>query len=218
MKILLDFNFVKEYTMKKSYAPAYALLAGLFAFSAIPAQAADTKHDFAVHGIGALSCADLTATSAKNMPVVRGLLASWLLGYVTAMNRSQTVTYDVTPVQEQGALVNMVAGVCQKHPNVPIETVSYIVLQTLEKAKLSSESPEVTVTVGKASTILRQDTLQRLQKVLVSLQYLDANQATGSFGAKTQDALIKFQTAQNLPKTGLPDPATVVRALVEMKS
>jgi peptidoglycan hydrolase-like protein with peptidoglycan-binding domain len=52
---------------------------------------------------------------------------------------------------------------------------------------------------------------------LVAQAYLPANQANGTFGPKTQAALVKFQTAQKLPATGLPDPATVVRALVEMK-
>jgi hypothetical protein len=182
-----------------------------------PALAADAGHSFAVHGVGALTCSGLNATPAKDAPAMRGLLASWLLGYVTAMNRIQDVTYDATPVQDQYALVNMVAGVCGKHPNLPVETVAFAVLQTLEKAKLADASPEVTVTVGKLSTVLRKETLDKLQLFLVAQAYLPASQANGTFGPKTQAALVKFQTAQKLPATGLPDPATVVRALVEMK-
>lgn len=183
-----------------------------------PAAAADTKHDFAVHGIGALSCEQLNATTPANAPEVRNLLASWLLGYISAVNRIQPGTYDATPVQDQNALVNMVTGVCGKNPDARVETVSYVVLQSLEKAKLTAESPEVTITVGKTSTVLRQDTLNHLEQVLVAQKDLAAGQADGEAGGDLQAALVKFQTAQKLPPTGLPDPATVVRALVELKS
>lgn len=206
--------------MKKSVWMGAALAAAWMVSSGIgsrTAWAADGDHAFAVHGVGALTCSGLNATPAKDAPLMRGLLASWLLGYVTAMNRIQDVTYDATPVQDQFALVNMVAGVCTKHPAVPVETVAFAVLQSLEKAKLVTASPEVTVKVGKLSTVLRQDTLDKLQWFLVGQAYLPANQANGTFGPRTEAALLKFQTAQKLPATGLPDPATVVRALVEMK-
>jgi hypothetical protein len=143
------------------------------------------------------------------------VLASWIMGYVTAVNRTQSGTYDATPVQDQGAMVNMVAGVCAQHPNAVVETVTNAVLASLETAKLSAPSPEVVVTVGKRATVLRQSTLQSLQQVLIAQKYLPAGEADGKFGAGTQAALVKFQTAQHLPATGLPDPATVVRALIE---
>jgi hypothetical protein len=208
----------KDLKMKKSLWLGAALTAA-FTLSVTTgrAAAADAGHAFAVHGVGALTCAGLNATPAKDAPAMRGLLASWLLGYVTAMNRTQDVTYDATPVQDQFALVNMVAGVCSQHPTLPVETVAFAVLHSLEKAKLATASPEVTVTVGKLSTVLRKDTLDKLQLFLVAQAYLTASQANGTFGPKTQAALVKFQTAQKLPATGLPDPATVVRALVEMK-
>jgi hypothetical protein len=207
--------------MRAPILTAVVLLAaglGVVATGSRPAAAADRKHDFAVHGIGALSCAQLDATAPANALEVRNLLASWLMGYISAVNRIQPGTYDATPVQDQNALVNMVAGVCGKNPNARVETVSSVVLQSLEKAKLTAESPEVTVTVGKNSTVLRQDTLKRLERVLVEQKDLPAREANGETGNNLQIALIKFQTAQKLPQTGLPDPATVVRALIELKS
>jgi hypothetical protein len=179
------------------------------------ASASDTSRSFAVHGVGALTCAKLNAVPAADAAEVRMVLASWIMGYVTAVNRTQSGTYDATPVQDQGAMVNMVAGVCAQHPNAAVETITNAVLTSLETAKLSAPSPEVTVTVGKRATVLRQSTLQSLQQVLIAQKYLPAGEADGKFGAGTQAALVKFQTAQHLPATGLPDPATVVRALIE---
>ncbi len=204
--------------MRKTSFKTTLAAACVWAAAALPAAAADANHDFAVHGIGALTCTQLTNTPAKAQGEVRMVLASWLLGYLTAMNRADAVTYDATPVQDQGALVNMVSGVCKLHPKVPVEAVAFSVFQSLEKAKLATASPEIKVTVGKSSTVLRQDTLNKVEKVLVSLKYLPAGQATGAFSGSTAVALAKFQTAQKLPATGLPDPATVVRALVEMKT
>jgi len=202
---------------KASFKTALAA-ACVWGVATLPAAAADANHDFAVHGIGAISCNQLTNAPAKSQAEVRVVLASWLLGYVTAMNRTDAVTYDATPVQDQGALVNMVSGVCKLHPKVPVEAVAFSVFQSLDKAKLATASPEIKVTVGKSSTVLRQDTLDKVEKVLVSLKYLPAGQATGAFTSSTAVALLKFQTAQKLPTTGLPDPATVVRALVELKT
>jgi peptidoglycan hydrolase-like protein with peptidoglycan-binding domain len=203
---------------KASFKTALAAACVWGAVGLGPAVAADANHDFAVHGIGALTCTQLTNAPAKAQEQVRVVLASWLLGYLTALNRTDAVTYDATPVQDEGALVNMVAGVCKLHPKVPVEAVAFSVFQSLDKAKLATASPEIKVTVGKSSTVLRQDTLSKVEKVLVSLKYLPAGQATGAFSGSTAVALLKFQTAQKLPTTGLPDPATVVRALVELKT
>jgi hypothetical protein len=206
--------------MRAPYSMAGILLtAGLLYSSGAgikPAAAADANHVFAVHGIGSLSCLDVSKALSNGDAGVRDVLASWVFGYVTAINRNEPATYDLTPVQDGAALVNMVVGVCQKNSTTPVETVVNAVFQSLAKAKLPASSPEIMVTVGKQETVLRVSTLEKLQQVLASLKYMPTSDANGKFGRVTQVALIKFQTAQHMPQSGLPDPATVVRALVEM--
>jgi hypothetical protein len=180
-----------------------------------PAVAADSQHTFAVHGIGALSCGQMITGLQQGDVGIRGALASWMFGYVSAMNRGDSGVYDMTPVQEQAALVNMVVGVCQKHAPVPVESVVDAVFQALGKAKLTTESPDITVTVAKNNAVLRQATLQQLQEVLVARKYMPSSAANGTFGPVTQAALMKYQAAEHLPQTGVPDAATIVRALVE---
>jgi peptidoglycan hydrolase-like protein with peptidoglycan-binding domain len=109
----------------------------------------------------------------------------------------------------------MVVGVCQKHAPVPVESVVDAVFQALGKAKLTTESPDITVTVAKNNAVLRQATLQQLQQVLVARKYMPSSAANGTFGPVTQAALMKYQAAEHLPQTGVPDAATIVRALVE---
>ncbi len=179
------------------------------------ARAADAKHLFAVHGVGALSCGDVTAALLKGDVAIRGTILSWLMGYVSAMNRIQPDTYDVSPVQVPEAMIDMVVGVCQRDASARVETAAYSVFHTLSSAALSTESPEVQVTTNGRTTMLRKDTLIALQKYLIAEKFL-RGEADGSFGPTTQAALADFQKKQNLPQTGLPDPPTIVRALVEL--
>ncbi len=54
------------------------------------------------------------------------------------------------------------------------------------------------------------------QQFLMTRGYLQIPAATGYFGVLTQNALIRFQTANNLPRTGIADAATrsVIQSLV----
>jgi hypothetical protein len=179
------------------------------------ARALDAKGMFAVHGVGALSCGDVTSALLKGDVSIRPTVLSWLMGYLSAMNRIQPGTYDVTPVQVPDALINMVVGVCQKDASARVETVAYSVFHAMASAGLSAASPEMQVTANGQTTTLRKDTLVAVEKYLIAEKFLHGD-ADGSFGATTQAALVDFQKKQNLPQTGLPDPATIVRALVEI--
>jgi hypothetical protein len=196
---------------------AIVFAAGLFVWAGgvASARAADSKGVFAVHGVGVLSCGDVTSALLKGDVSVRASLLSWLMGYLSALNRIQPDTYDGTPVQIPDAVINMVVGMCQKDANARVETVAYSVFHALASAGLSAESPEVQVAANGQTTTLRKDTLIALEKYLIAEKLLRGD-ADGSFGATTQAALIDFQKKQNLPQTGLPDPATIVRALVEI--
>jgi len=179
------------------------------------ARAVDSKGVFAVHGVGAAKCGDVTRSLLTGNVSVHGELSSWLMGYLSAMDRIQPNTYDVTPVQAPDAVTNMVVALCQKDANAPVETVAYVLFHTLAPAALSAETPEVRVAANGQMTTLRKDTLIAVQKYLIAEKYLQGD-ADGSFGATTQAALVDFQKKQNLPQTGLPDALTIVRILVEI--
>ena len=177
------------------------------------ARAADSKGEFALHGVGALTCNDVTGALLKGDASVRSVLASWLMGYVSAMNRFQRDTYDATPVQSPEALVNMVVGLCQKNDSARIETAAQSLFKILEKAKLTTASPEIQTAAGGRATTLRKDTLIAVQKRLRSLKLL-RDDADGSFGPATAAAIREYQKREKMPETSLPDPATIVKLLV----
>jgi hypothetical protein len=177
------------------------------------AHAADAKGSFALHGIGALTCADVIERTKTN-PGMRDQLAAWLLGYVSATNRIRPNTYDITPIQQPLVLASMVSNVCAGNADSRVETVAHSVMTAIAPAGAKSESPVMKVESGKNFVELRKETLKAVQLALVNRKLLSGD-ATGEFGASTEKALIDFQTAQKLSVTGLPDPATLMRLLIE---
>ena len=201
--------------LKASVLPMAILLAATAGSG--NADAADKKGNFALHGAGALSCEQLTSGLLGGHAAVREALGSWILGYLSALNRERTDTYDITPIQDPNALVNMVVSVCDKDRNARVETVVFTIGRLLERAKVAEESPEQTVNVLGRTATLRKDTLIALERVLVADKLL-TGKADGEFDGNTEAALKKYQEAQKLPVTGLPDAATIARALIETQA
>ena len=95
----------------RSLLMATALVA-LAAISPTPSVGADAKGNFALHGIGAQTCKVVGEQMETSSTSLRPMLTSWVLGYLSAMNRLQPDTYDASPVQSADALVDMVFGIC----------------------------------------------------------------------------------------------------------
>jgi peptidoglycan hydrolase-like protein with peptidoglycan-binding domain len=148
---------------------------------------------------------------------MRPILTSWILGYLTASDRLVKDTFDATPVMMPEALTSMIIGVCQKYPDARVETVANTVFSQLATARVMHESPVVEARAGDRAVPIRKATLVAVQTTLVKNKLMK-EPADGTFGNSTEVALKAFQKSQNLPETGLPDPATVVRLLVEMPS
>lgn len=146
---------------------------------------------------------------------MRPILTSWIMGYLTASDRLVKDTFDETPVMAPEALTTMIIGICQRNPNVRVEAVANNVLNQLATARVLHESPVIEARAGDRAVLIRQATLVAMQNTLVREKLLK-DPANGKFGSATEAALIAFQKSQNLPETGLPDPSTVVRLLVEM--
>lgn len=198
--------------MRKATATlAAALLAAATAHA--PASAADADGNFAIHGIGAIPCSDLTAGLLGGQAALRDGLAAWITGYVSATNRLRAETYDATPIQQPLALTNMVVNICTTNQQALVETAVSSLIDILSVAALPSEAPQQDVTVGERGVRLRTGTLKHIQQALVDHGLL-AGVADGVFGPSTEKALREYQKYASLPETGLPDAATVVTLLV----
>lgn len=183
------------------------------AISSPAVHAADAKGVFALHGIGALTCSQM-GESIKANAAVRDQLAVWLLGYMSATNRARPDNYDITPIQQPLVLATMVSNLCTSNASARVETVVHSVLTALAPAGSRAESPLVRAEAGKNVVELRGDTLMAVQQALIDRKIL-RDKATGAFGTPTEKALGEFQKAQKLNVTGLPDPVTVMRLLIE---
>ncbi len=192
-----------------SAAAAAAILLAVQA----PAQAADSKGNFALRGIGSQSCKEMLEELQK-APGTAPIAASWLLGYMSATNRYEPDTFDISPVMDPQALFNVLVGLCKAHPEARVQTVASDTLAALGRARVRTDSPMVEAKSGNATAQIRQETLLLVQKRLNEKGYLKSK-PDGSYGAQSEAAVKSFQTAEKLPVTGVPDAPTVIRLLIE---
>lgn len=174
-------------------------------------HAADQRGRYAVRGMGGSTCTSALKTLAT--PGDANALIGWLLGYATAVNRLQGDTFDVIPSGDGADLARVFAVVCQKQPDLAVEAAVQRAIASLAPLRLRQESPLVAVGTAPATVQLRQETLVRVQAVLIGRKLL-AGPADGKSSPALVAALRKFQVAEKLQPTGLPDLQTLARALL----
>ncbi len=177
------------------------------------ALAADPNGEFVLRGIGGQSCEEGLAL-VKADPRNAADLASWVTGYVTALNRVTPGTYDLLPLNDVTSVVQIVGGMCASNPKSSMEAVLIEVIQRLSKARVTTKSPLIEAAAGNRKIMIRSSMLAAMQSQLIA-QKLYKGAADGQFNEKTADALKKYQKRQKLDVTGLPDAQTVIRMLIE---
>lgn len=192
----------------------FALVSMVVMSAMATVQAADGKGHFAFRGIGGQSCKVVMDQMQKDSKAASNL-DSWLMGYLTAANREQSNTFDISPVVAPSDLLNAVAGLCQTHPDMAVESVFNGLLKVLSVARNRADSPIVETRSGTNTASVRRETLIAMQTKLVDQGYLKGK-ADGAFGAGSEMALKAFQKDQKLPETGVADGATIIRLLIEL--
>ena len=192
-------------------------LAGICLFAGVStAHAVDPNGDYSIRGVGAQTCTTLTQsinTDPANMSLVA---ASWLMGYMSALNRTQEGTYDVSPVTDPGGMLQLVVGLCGQNPDQLVEAVADSIVRLLAPGRLEASSPLVDTAAGEFTAAVRQNTLARMQVRLEELGY-DPGTTDGTFTPETSAAFSSYQAAESLPQTGVADSATIVKLLVPLE-
>lgn len=192
----------------------------LAAFFAAPrdCSAADADGKYAVRGVGASKCSQMILAIDSKDEAVRKegvlLYTIWLNGYLSYVNRVEKETYDIVPLVDGSHLLAVIVGQCRNNPDFMFEGVTAQVVGALSKAKISSESPLVNITVGDQKGSFRKATLIAIQEKLIALGHLKAR-ANGDFGPTSQQALRQFQKTEKLKETGFPDTDTLMRVLLK---
>ncbi len=194
-------------------AMGFLFAAVLTVGSTSSAWASDAKGSYAVRGVGSQECQTLIQELEKDKAGAVSV-ASWMLGYMTAVNRYEPTTFDISPVSDVRALTNIALALCQKNPKARFETVLSDVLRTMARARVKADSPLIEMRSGDATATVRQEVLLGMQQRLNQRGLLKAK-ADGTYGPQTEAALKEYQKAEKLPVTGVADSVTILRLLVE---
>jgi hypothetical protein len=177
------------------------------------AHAADTHQRYAIHGPGAYSCQKLIDAQEKNAGE-SSIMLSWVLGYLTALNRTTPDRYDVTPIADAQGLFSVVYALCTRNPKLTLEATVAGLVSDVAKIAIHEDSPIVVVHAGGNDVKIRAATLAAMQAALAAMGRYNGK-ADGAFGPKFEAALRDYQHQEKLRETGLPDAATILRLLVE---
>jgi hypothetical protein len=193
-------------------SPAILTILAGFLLAAPPASSADSEGNFGVRGVGADQCDALLERLEQNPEVVLPTV-SWLMGYITATNRLQADTFDVSPILDGETLLELTISTCGVNPDISYEQATFEVVRALSEARTRSQTPVVTMEAEDASTQIRRETLVQVQDRLRRLGH-SSGPADGIYGPQTRDAIRAYQESVGLPASGVADSMTLLRLLV----
>lgn len=179
------------------------------------ARAASADNQFAVKGIGIQTCAEFSKDYEARAQGAF-IFAGWLDGYISAINRTQSGTFDAAPWQSVDVLLALINNHCADRPDERLFAVVHAMLGFFKEQSLAERSPAVEASAGDKTVTIYKEVLRRAQQKLVEAGVY-AGAPDGAYGPKTKAAFEAFQERNNLPKTGLPDQQTLVRLLTRDK-
>ncbi len=175
------------------------------------AKASDADGNFALRGYGGRLCRNYIFESAE--PSQADRYGSWLMGYATAYNRLQPEHFDALPFPDGTALFEVVSAICTDQKDITFEAAAHEALQSLAPLRQKRPSEMMTIKSGNQSLTIRQDALQLLQQRLKELKFY-AGPVDGQWNRPMAESVKNFQASQKIEASGLPDLATLIRAIV----
>jgi hypothetical protein len=171
------------------------------------AQARTKEGQFAVEDAGRVPCTTFTkARAAKGEAIQR--YVGFVEGYITAANRYEPNTFDLTPWHTPAAIALILEGHCKKFPNDNLVKASQQLVAAMAPFRLATFSKMVEVGDPGKKTLVYVTILQRAQSELAR-KGLYKGEANGSFNPEFRNSLKQFQTLAKLDPTGLPDTRTL---------
>jgi len=179
----------------------------------VPATAlgADKDGRFAVKGAGLGNCQAFVAAH-KDKTNAYFVFGGWLDGYMTAVNKYSSDTFDIVSWESTELLAALINNHCQKNPNDNYFRVVDSMLVLLKEDRLRESSPLVSAEVDDRTVKVYRSTLRRIQLALRDLGHYDGA-VDGQFGPKTQAAIAAYQKSQGMEPSGLPLQLTLLKLL-----
>jgi hypothetical protein len=190
-----------------------AAAATLIAWLPAHAPAADSAGNFAVRGLGAQSCASVTAALAQPDEAARvaliRTLSAWVGGYLTHANRVTGSRFDAVPFVSDVDVLSIVVHRCEASPDALFETAAQEILAILAPFGTESMAPVADV---EQSVALRLPTVGVLQQALIDRGLL-AGKPDGVVGNATRAAIARFNAEQKTGEGSTVTVETVLRLL-----
>lgn len=174
-----------------------------------PAEArAETRdHQFALEESGRATCAMYTH-ARKSSPQATARYIGFVEGYLTAANRYEPNTFDLTPWHTPEAFALILDEHCAKNPDEPLAMVTQQIVVAMMPFRLADKSDLVVIREGDHQTAVYQRIIWRAQDELAR-RGLYRGKLDGADSPELRSALTRFQQLARLDPSGLPDVATL---------
>jgi hypothetical protein len=189
---------------KAASALAALLLAGAIAGTA---NAATRDGKFAVELPGQAKCSRVLQAKDSN-PAEYERFIGFVEGYLSAANRYEPNTFDLTPWHTTQALSLILAKHCATHPQELLGlTVQQLVIAMMP-LRLATYSKLELVGDKEHHAEVYQAILKRAEEELKRRAFYNGP-TDGTYTEDTKQALVAFQKSSGLDETGVPDTATL---------
>jgi hypothetical protein len=166
--------------------------------------ASDNKGNFAVKGIGTLSCERFVkAKDTKDSAYIH--FGGWIEGYISATNKFLEQTYDIMPWQTTETIATIAYSACTKSPQAKFAGVVNEIVSRLSGTSLGEKSELINLSHGKYSLRIPAIIYEEVKKRLRKLNFLTGESTESDVKA----ALEKYQSDKGLTITSLPDQYTL---------
>jgi hypothetical protein len=173
-----------------------------------PAFAASKEGQFAVKGVGRITCERfVNEREAKSQAYV--LSNGWISGYLSAYNTLADDTLDVAPWQSRELLVLVIENYCRQNPDDAFFRAMEEAIKAMRPSRLRNASERVSAEVDGNTVDLYREIVRRSQQLLLELGYYKG-ELDGLWGSGTRAAFEAYQAEKGLPVTGLPDQNTLL--------
>ncbi len=173
------------------------------------AGAADPYGQYGVRGAALVPCSIYERERAAESDAYR-MIASWMDGYITAINQHVDDTYDVASFESTELLAAVVSEHCKNNPDAAVFAVVKSLVEQFGDNRLRRSSKKVEVAVDEYRVMLYEEVLERIQQKLTGAGHYQG-EIDGIYDAETQAAMQAFQKSMELEPTGFPDQLTLYR-------
>ena len=190
--------------MKKLF-PIFVCLA---AFSMSAARAQEETRQFAVEGVGMLTCERFIAARSNTASPDYQRMIGFVEGYLSAANLYEPNTFDLTPWHNAAAFDMILEHHCAQHPADRLVTVTQRMVVGFRPLRVAQFSPLLEVGDGENRAFVYEAILRRAQAAL-HVRGLYSGPEDGQFSPALHQSIMDFQRDKGLSQTGVPDPATL---------